>query len=191
MAKRPNLRLGVGGEMIPAGPNAKAQQQFLVSVRRSVSDAVAELMTVARAQTGVRYTDEQRFLSWSLKWHFYTDQWLRVYARRMVQFWRTQQDESKWPIFWGALTHSYRPPVVPPFPSWDPTEETEIDVRARFERYLAAVKQTPGLEMTPVKRTLEHFDWLALHHVGGLDFPTLAEDVPVGNRSRRSGEARP
>ena len=47
MAKRPSGGLGFGGEMVPPGPNIKAQWLFLKAVKRRVPEALTALAAIA------------------------------------------------------------------------------------------------------------------------------------------------
>ena len=134
MAERPEVRLGIGGELIPTGINPKARRLFLRAVHRQVPDARYELMALA---AGRRSPDEdQRCLrAWSTKWRFDSDAWLRRYAAHMVAVWRAEPEMGRWHRLWDVVSFSFWVPEFPDFAAWDPTSERENEVRQRFERY--------------------------------------------------------
>ena len=183
MPQRTETRLGFGGEMVPEGPNRTALEYLLDAIRRVVPEAIEALASLAddpsvrlehdpyRRAPGV-YRD-QPFRDWATQWGF-TNPWLRQAARRHATSWRMYpQYRGRYMIRIG----SYFVPAFPTFanPDWNPFEETEAAYRVRVDRYIEVVKQTPGTAPVPTKRTLHHFEWLALAQVGGLSPSEIAE----------------
>ena len=184
MPERTETRFGIGGELVPDGPNSTARWHYLEAVCRVVPKAVEDLAALAddrsvplehdrfRRAPGVPYRD-QRFRDWAKQWGF-TDPRLMRHARSYARWWR--QCPTYRGRFMGQMV-TYFEPEFPTFanPDWNPFEETEAAYRARFDRYIEAVKQTPGTASVPTKRNMQHFEWLALTQVGGLRPSEIAE----------------
>ena len=102
------------------------------------------------------------------------DQWIPDQVRHSIALWRAMPEaRGKW-LAQKAVGAWI--PQSPAPPTWDPTWETEKTYRARIETDIESVKQISGISPAPEKRTgNQHFEWLALHHVGGWKYERINE----------------
>ncbi len=166
--RRPNRTLGAGGDFLPAGkPNPSAQWLDLEAVRGCVPKCLEELAAISpqlpdgQPSTSAKYQHEGPLRDWAKRWNL-TDLWLFRVARRTAYAWRK---ESRLRGRCWSYIVVFRKPQFPFPPRWDPVLETENDWRARVDAYAAGLKGIPGIERAPIKRTLEHFEWLARYQV--------------------------
>ena len=201
-SKRPSQRLGIGGEMVPPGPNLLAQGLFLEAVWRCVPEALVALATIAPSLPDDYFNQgnkdqEQPLREWCEHWGFTTD-WLLTVARRTATRMRHEPDASgKLEWVFGPSYGKLKTETVAPL-HWNPSEETEAQFRGRVDAYIAAVKGVAeALDWTdaPEKRMLEHFDWLARYQVEGWTQAKINEryqdekgrpDVPAVSRALTS-----
>jgi len=181
-AKRPEYRLGVGGDYLPADAddaNFKAIRLFLEAVDRLVPECWKALATIAAdvpdrlpSQFVRDVNPDAPLREWARTWGFTSPKLVRLARGTAGRIRRLPRLRAAW-----AITGSYWPPDFPPFvnPLWDPIEESERSFRARVEDYVREIKATPGIVPAPKKRSGERpFDWLALHQVGGWTLERIA-----------------
>lgn len=159
------FRLGAGA-VVANGPNPTARILFLNAVARCVPEALTTLASLPAADDAV--------LPWAEHWGF-TDTWMLRHARNHVRLWADLPDTvGRW-LSYPTIV-SWQPIFPAPPSAWSPMSESESAYRARIEAYIATVKATPGATPTPERRKLdEHFEWLALHHVGRLTYEQIAD----------------
>lgn len=156
------VRFGAG-DRLPAGPNVFARWFYLGCVSALVPQAIASL--------SASDPDDARALdTWAQRWGF-TDDWARWTAHQHAKFWREDPTITG---RWILLSVGVWWPSVPPCPPFDPVRERRSQWLARMKAHETAVLKDPGAVKTPVKAA-HHFEWLALHHVGGLRLEDLAE----------------
>lgn len=176
------LRLGSADYVVSDTPNNSARWRFLLAVQKCFPQAMTELGALAivpetdeswrlHIDTGVR--------EWAARWMF-LDGWLFDHAVHAVSLWRRHpQYGGRWLLFSGEGDWW---PDFPTAPTWDPLSEPGEKYRERVEEYIGIVKSTPRLARTPEKRSGDqHFDWLALHHVGGWTYEQLNEKYADAN----------
>jgi hypothetical protein len=101
-------------------------------------------------------------------------------ARENADIWRQHPKHAgRWSmIVLERGTH----PTFPPGPSWNPILHTETEFRAAVDKYIASIKATRGLTQPAEKRTGdEHFEWLALHHVGKSTYGEINQKYADAN----------
>jgi hypothetical protein len=172
-------RLGFG-DFTHDGPNPMARTLYLHAVWRCVPEALHAL--VALNPQG-----EAPLRAWAETWGF-SDDWALDCARAHAQYWR---DDPNLFGHWIVMVPNWEP-IFPNGPSWNPIAETEAAFRARVNAYIAGVKQTPGIKATPEKRGAidpgkEHFEWLALHHVGKWTEAAITEKYQDADRGLNVG----
>ena len=109
--------------------------------------------------------------AWAQRWGF-MDGWALELARLNAGRWREEPDRvvMEWRRGGGLGAH------VPIGTRLHTTRETYAVWRARSDEYAVLMRAAPGLIKTPEKRgSLDHFEWLALHHVAGLRLEDVAE----------------
>lgn len=154
---------------MPAGENFFAQKRYLQAFERQAPAAMRELASLADRATGVKsnvlnWLDEPTEIdlqSWATKWGFPSpDGWWMRHLRRSIETWRQSPHlRGSWPGFASA---TYREPKFPAI-RWNPNDEPEPEFRQRVERYIASVKNTPGVQLSPSFYERD-FDCLVLQH---------------------------
>lgn len=171
--QRSEARFGTGDFVSVSAANAWARGFYLHTVGRCVPEAYQATLALDEA-------DGAQWDTWATRWGF-TDSWALDIVRRYAGLWRENPELVGRAFSVGAVGWE---PVFPPGPTWNPIVETEDRFRARVDAYIADVQRTPGITPTPVKRNEEHFEWLALHHVGSWTYDRVAQryqDEMTGN----------
>ena len=175
------VRLGAS-RMTALGPNPVARWFFLNAVAQCVPEAIHQLVSVCEFDLE---DDETPLIVWAEHWGF-TDAWALATARLNVGLWRA---EPHYAGQWMMMSTTVRwEPVFPVGPSFNPITETEAAFRTRVDDYIATCLATPGLTLTPEKKTLKHFEWLALHHVGRWKYERIIQRDGNRKGTRPAGD---
>ena len=174
---RSERTLGIGGDLVPPGPNQSAQWRYLMAVQRVAPQALTALAKIAVDRTPLSSREfERRLREWCEQWGFTGSDrpdgrdWLRSVARRTAQHLRDEPTGlmRMWAppreAFSGPIPFSEQPPAV----SFDPSVETEQQFRDRIDVLIAttkAIARSQGWTEPPRKRTDEHFEWLVRYQV--------------------------
>lgn len=195
MTRRRDVRIGSGEFHDPAGPTLAALELFFEAVRQVVPDVFDELEAlriIVPHDPGkiwpfmLRDGDYERIAdpaltAWSIRRGLTAPPCMTVVKASLLGWATGNIPRRTWAL--GLVTHE--PEAVPlPHPVWNPRWETAAAFRARVDAYITEVsdaERTRGAKPTPVKRehpgapVRRHFEWLALHVVGGLTLDAIAE----------------
>jgi hypothetical protein len=159
------------GEYVAPNSNAAGQFMFVQTLWKMVPDARTKLLALADDAQA----DVEAVRLWADRFSLLGD-WLIDGAVLLVEAWR-RSAESRGVIWqWTIPADDGWEGPIPR--AWDPLIETEADYNAFLERYKSSVRATAeekGLVKTPVKRHVDHFQWLVAHQVMGLSYSEIAE----------------
>jgi len=190
VAKRVQVRLGVlgaatGDRLVAPGPNLTGQALFLRAVERTVPAAFRELAKIAAPPDapGLRASARVNarlagLRAWGDRFGF-TDPWLRRVAASTFRL-LAESDPTHRPTRFIWLSNGIEDigSRFPPAPRWNPILQSRTEYHAAIDAYLdacASMATARGWRPAPVKRTAEHFEWLARHQVAGWTEARIAE----------------
>lgn len=191
MAKRAQVRLGVlgattGDRLVPPGPNVTARAMFLRAVERTVPAAFRALVAIAtapdepgatRASSAVNARLAQ-LRAWGDQFGF-TAPWLRRVAGHTYHL-LAAADPGQRPSGFVLIETGIEDigACFPNPPRWDPIVQSRGEYHAAIDAYLdacTALAMARGWTAAPVKRTADHFEWLARYQCGGWTQEHIAD----------------